>query len=142
MPIQWRTDYAVRLMYEAARLGDGSMATVQHLAEAGSVPYDFARQIANELVRGGLMVSRRGARGGVGLARSAADITLFNIFEVMGERATLSLCTFDPGVCNRTDNCPIHNSVWRDIDAMIEQKLTSVSLAECVTRGSATAESA
>jgi len=142
MPIQWRTDYAVRLMYEAARLGDGSMATVQRLAEAGSVPYDFARQIANELVRGGLMVSQRGARGGVGLAKPAADITLFDIFEVMGERATLSLCTFDPGVCSRTDNCPIHNSVWRDVDAMIEQQLTSVSLADCVTRGSTAAESA
>jgi len=118
------------------------MATVQRLAEAGSVPYDFARQIANELVRGGLMVSQRGARGGVGLAKPAADITLFDIFEVMGERATLSLCTFDPGVCNRADNCPIHNSVWRDVDAMIEQQLTSVSLADCVTRGNTAAESA
>lgn len=142
MPIQWRTDYAVRLMYEAARLGDGSMATVQRLAEAGSVPYDFARQIANELVRGGLMVSQRGARGGVGLAKPAADITLFDIFEVMGERATLSLCTYDPGVCGRTDNCPIHNSVWRDVDAMIERQLSSVSLADCVARGDIAAESA
>jgi len=142
MPIQWRTDYAIRLMYEAAQLGDGAMATVQKLSESGSVPYDFARQIANELVRGGLMVSQRGARGGVGLARPAADISLLDIFNVMGERATLSLCTHDPSVCGRSDACPVHNTVWRDLDAMIEQHLASATLADCVERGSASLESA
>lgn len=135
MPVQWRTDYAIRLMYEAARLEHDAMPTVQRLAEAGSVPYDFARQIANELVRGGLMVSRRGARGGVGLARPAEEITLLDIFNVMGERATMSLCTTDPGVCGRSVACPIHNSVWRDLDAMIEEQLAAVTLADCVVRG-------
>lgn len=135
MPVQWRTDYAVRLMYESARLGPGAMATVQHLAEAGSVPYDFARQIANELVRGGLMVSQRGARGGVSLSRPADQITLMDIFQVMGERPSLSLCTFDPGICSRSEFCPVHNSVWKQIDALLAEQLTSVTLAFCVERG-------
>lgn len=135
MAIQWRTDYAIRLMYEAARLDEGVRGTVGRLAESGSVPYDFARQIANELVRGGLMVSYRGARGGVGLARPAEEVTLLDIFRVMGEPATMSLCTTDPGVCGRSVACPIHNNVWRDLDAMIEQQLASVTLAACVARG-------
>lgn len=135
MPVQWRTDYAVRLMYEAALLGPGTMATVQQLAESGSVPYDFARQIANELVRGGLMISQRGARGGVGLAKPAEEISLYDIFICMGERPTLSLCTFDPGVCGRTSACPVHNSVWRDLDAMIATQLKSATLVSCVKRG-------
>ncbi|MBU4557424.1 MAG: Rrf2 family transcriptional regulator [Actinobacteria bacterium] len=138
MPVQWRTDYAVRLMYEAARLGADAMATVQHLAEAGSVPYDFARQIANELVRSGLMVSRRGARGGVGLARPAEHITIHDIFIAMGERTSLSLCTSDPSVCARSGDCPMHNGIWRELDEMIEHKLSSVTLAHCVACGSPT----
>jgi len=64
------------------------------------------------------------------------------VFDVMGERATLSLCTHDPGVCGRSSACPIHNTVWRDIDAMIEKQLSSVTLADCVDRGSASLESA
>ncbi|MDP2233943.1 MAG: Rrf2 family transcriptional regulator [Actinomycetota bacterium] len=138
MPVQWRTDYAVRLMYEAARLGTGAMATVQHLAEAGSVPYDFARQIANELVRSGLMVSRRGARGGVGLARPAEHITIHDIFIAMGECTSLSLCTSNPSVCSKSGECPMHNGIWRELDEMIEQKLMSVTLAHCVACGSPT----
>ncbi len=141
MPIQWRTDYAIRLMYESARLGEGSMATVHQLAEAGSVPYDFARQIANELVRGGLMISQRGAHGGVGLARPTDRITLYDIFVTMGERASLSLCSHDPSICARSDDCPIHNTVWRDLDAMILEHLSSITLAVCVERGSPAFES-
>ncbi len=135
MPIQWRTDYGIRLMYEAARVGFGQRATVQYLAEIGDVPYDFARQIANDLVHAGLLLSRRGPRGGMELARPADEITILDIFEAVGERPTLSLCTHEDHVCRRKPSCPIHHGVWLELDDTIGAYLASKTLADAIERG-------
>lgn len=135
MPIQWRTDYAIRLLYECARTSPEGITTTRKLAKDGGVPYDFARQIANELVRQGLLISRRGAAGGIGLARPASEITLLDIFQAMDEPPTLSLCTQNPEICPRTDYCPVHQGVWGQLDGMIEQYLSGVTLQKAVEIG-------
>ena len=135
MPIQWRTDYAIRLMYEAARMGPGGRRTVQQLAGSASISYDFARQIANDLVHAGLLKSHRGAGGGMELARPASQITVLDIFRALGEPPSLALCTIDPTVCERPATCPMHHGVWQPLDDMIQEYLGSVTLADCVARG-------
>ena len=135
MPIAWRTDYAMRLMYETARLGPGAQENVGVLAERAGVPYDFARQIANRLTHEGLLISKRGSKGGFLLARPAEEITLLDIFGAMGELPTLSLCTHEENSCPRADLCPLHCGIWLPLDAMIEAQLKSLTLAEAVTRG-------
>lgn len=135
MPIQWRTDYAIRLMYEAARLGPGKRGTVQNLAAEASVSYDFARQIANDLVHAGLLVSHRGAGGGMELARPAAEITILDILRALNEPPSLAPCTVDPTVCSRPAICPIHHGVWQPLDDLIEAHLSTVTLEDCVARG-------
>ncbi|HSK48259.1 MAG TPA: Rrf2 family transcriptional regulator [Coriobacteriia bacterium] len=135
MPIAWRTDYAMRIMYETACLGEGGQANVGQLAERAGVPYDFARQIANKLTHEGLLMSRRGSKGGFLLARSAHEITMLDIFLAMGEKPTMSLCTHVDGLCSRSEVCPIHHAVWSPLDDLIERQLASESLADAVARG-------
>lgn len=137
MPIQWRTDYAIRLMYEAARLGPGSRGTVQQLAANASISYDFARQIANELVHAGLLESHRGAGGGMELARPAGEVTVLDVFNALGEPPSLALCTVDSTVCQRPPICPVHHAVYLSLDKLIEEHLGSVTLEDCVSRGEA-----
>jgi Rrf2 family protein len=142
MPIAWRTDYAMRIMYETARLGPEGQASINKLAEAASVPYDFARQIANRLAHERLLISRRGSRGGFLLARPADEITMLDIFLAMGEKPTMSLCTHDDGACKRMQSCPIHYGVWGPLDDLIRLQLSSLTLSDAVERGSVMQERA
>ena len=135
MPVAWRTDYAMRIMYEAARLGSGQQASINVLSERADVPYDFARQIANHLAHEGLLVSRRGSKGGFALARPADKITELEIFVAMGEKPTLSLCSHDETLCSRAGRCPVHHGVWQPIDEMITKHLASMTLAAAVELG-------
>lgn len=135
MPIQWKTDYAIRLMYEAALLGPGARATVRTLATRAGVPYDFARVIAHELVVTGLLASHRGVGGGVELGRAADEITLLDIFHALGEPPSLALCTRDPSVCPRSPECPMHNAVWSELDRRIAEYLRGITLAGVVSAG-------
>ncbi len=132
--INWRTDYAIRLMYEIAKLGPGARDTVRRTAEVAEVPYDYARTIARELVNAGLLVSRRGVGGGVELARPAAEISLLDIFNAMCEPASMSLCT-QGQVCNRQTGCPVHHGVWTGLDDLIGAYLANATLASAVELG-------
>lgn len=131
MAINWRTDYACRLMFEMARLSDGARSTVRALAEAADVPYDYARTIARDLAASGLLNSRRGVGGGVELARPASQITMLDIFTAMGEPTSLSLCT-QGTVCHRSAVCPVHQGVWQQLDTVIERFLGDSTLAHAV----------
>lgn len=135
LSIAWRTDYAIRLVYELARLGPGARASIGIVAEDAGVPYDFARQIANRLARRGVLSSRRGSHGGFALARSAEELSLLDVFEAMGEKPTMSLCTHDAGACSRTSRCPVHNGVWRPLDDVIRAQLSSMTMADAVAAG-------
>jgi Rrf2 family protein len=132
VPINWRTDYAIRLTYELARLGPGSRETVRRLAETSSVPYDYARTIVHQLTGAGVLKSRRGVGGGVELARSADEISLLDVFYAMEEPATLARCTLHGDACSRSGICPLHRSIWLDIDNAIAEKLGAISLATAV----------
>lgn len=134
MPISWRTDYAIRIMFETARLGPNTLASIGVIAESSDVPYDFARQIANKLAHRGLLSSRRGARGGFMLARPAEEITVLDIFEAVGELPTMSLCTHSSERCGRESFCATHHAIWLPLDQMIRAQLSGLTLAEAVAQ--------
>jgi Rrf2 family protein len=141
MAITWRTDYAIRLLYELARIEPARRSTVRELSQAAGVPYDYARGIAADLVSAGLLASRRGVHGGVEMARAASDVTLLDIFKALDEPASIALCTGEVAVCDRSGTCPLHNAIWSELDGLIEGYLASVSLESSVEAGAALGDS-
>ncbi|MDZ4168139.1 MAG: Rrf2 family transcriptional regulator [Coriobacteriia bacterium] len=142
MPINWRTDYGVRLVYEISKKPEGTRATVRDLSGSAEVPYDYARTIVRDLVTSGIMRSFRGVGGGVELTRSPQEITILDVFRALGEPVSLALCTDAGGVCGRQDTCPMHVAIYNDLDAMMADYLGRVSFRDAVEIGSALPESA
>jgi Rrf2 family protein len=134
--INWRTDYAIRILYELAKQGPGVRDTVRHTAELSDVPYDYARTIARDLVNGGLLRSRRGVGGGIEIARPVDEITMLDIFNAMSEPTSLSLCT-QGRVCSRSVSCTIHSGVWGELDVLIEEHLAKTTLGDAVAAAAA-----
>jgi len=59
--------------------GEGGPLKADALAQAQGLPVKFLENILNELRRGGIIASQRGAEGGYRLARPAEDITLAEV---------------------------------------------------------------
>ena len=74
------------------------------------------------------MTTRRGAHGGVTLARPAAEITLRDIAIAMEGDVSCSVCSRDPQWCDRVAECEVHQ-VWREVDSMVGEFLATKSLA-------------
>jgi Rrf2 family protein len=127
MEVTRRTDYAIRLLLELARI-DGGPLSVRELAERQGVPYAFARGIQRELVGAGLVLTRRGAHGGILLARPAEEITLRDIATATQGDVSSSVCSRDPKWCDRMNNCEVHQ-VWREVDSLVGDYLATKSLA-------------
>jgi len=122
-----RTDYAIRILLELARVGGGPLS-VRELAERQAVPYAFARGIQRDLVATGLVTTRRGARGGVLLARPSTEISLRDVAHAMQGDVSCAVCSRDPKWCDRMADCEVHK-IWLEVDSMVGDYLATKSLA-------------
>lgn len=129
MEISRKTDYAIRMLLNLAASGGGPVS-VRALAEAGEVPYAFARSVQRDLVAAGFVEARRGVTGGLVLKRSAEDTTLLDVVEAMdGRPLSVAVCAADPSWCSRRPTCNVHG-VWVEADAMLRGLLGSKTLAD------------
>ncbi len=78
-----RADYAIRALAELS--GAAEPMTADAIAEARTIPKPFLTVILSQLVRSGLVHSRRGRIGGYTLTRAPADISIAEVIDAVGE---------------------------------------------------------
>jgi Rrf2 family protein len=83
MRITAKADYAVRAALELAAAQDGARLKGDELARSQGIPLNFLTNILNELRRGGIVRSQRGAAGGYQLARPATEITVADVLRAV-----------------------------------------------------------
>jgi Rrf2 family protein len=124
-----RTDYAIRILLSLALAPEGRPLSARALGEMQDVPYAFARGIVSDLVRAGFATSRRGAGGGIALARPAAEVSLLAVIESTEGEIGLGLCTHDPDYCHRMNGCSMHK-VWLEAEAQLRVFLAGRTIAD------------
>ncbi len=110
------TDYGIVLLAHLAEDEDGATHNARELAERAHLPLPAVSKILKALAQRGLLVSHRGAKGGYGLARPAAEISVAE-------------CTLGPGHCEQEVDC-MTRLPWQRINRAIQEALARVSLAE------------
>ena len=127
MDITRRCDYACRILRAAYHSGE-SYVSVSDVAEAEGIPYAFARSIQHDLVKGGLIKTVRGARGGLALNCDPAETTLLDVLEAVQGPVSVSLCAIDPGFC-------AYNKLWQGADALLNDYFSSITLKDLIEQG-------
>ncbi len=111
MEISRRTDYGVRVITDLAGLPSGQRTSTQEIAARQNVPGPFLAKIISSLSLAGLVVTQRGARGGVSLARPPSEISLLQVVEALEGPVQLNRCVVQPDACPQNSHCPVH-PVW------------------------------
>lgn len=94
------TDYGFRVLMRMAGAPERSFSTMD-LAHEFALSRHHLTKIIQQLVRAGLVRTRRGGGGGAWLARDPAEITLGQVIRVLEEGQALVEC-FGPGRSNCT----------------------------------------
>lgn len=132
MDISRKTDYALRILALLAE-NEGELLSVRTAADQVDVPYSFARSIQHGLVNAGIIESLRGVHGGMRLSVDPDDLTIRRIVEAVQGPLALNDCTADSAPCDRSAACCYH-PIWMGAQALLNNYLDSVSLADVVTR--------
>ena len=133
MDITRRCDYACRILRAAYKIGD-SYISVSDVAEDEDIPYAFARSIQHDLVKGGLIKTVRGARGGLALNCDPAKVTLLEVLEAIQGPVSVSLCVLDPEYCEKQHDCA-YNKLWQGADRLLNDYFGSITLKDLIEQG-------
>jgi Rrf2 family iron-sulfur cluster assembly transcriptional regulator len=129
MQITNQADYAMRALLFIAQLGPGKQAPSNVIAEEMQMSRLFLSRINSQLSNAGLISTRRGARGGISLAKDPAEISIYDIIVAIDGPVHLIQCTRDPNCCGLYDECTLKN-FWVETENLLVNHLKSTTLAQ------------
>lgn len=110
-----------------ASVTDKEYVPIREISEKLSIPFHFLTKILQALAKFNIVVSLRGANGGVTLARSPRDIKLRDVIEAIDGSDTFTACVLGLSQCDPTNPCPLH-SKWVEIKDHIQLLAEQTSL--------------
>jgi Rrf2 family protein len=126
-------EYALRALFEMARRPEQESWTVQELASRTDTPAPFLAKTFQSLVKGEILISTKGRRGGFAFARSPQKISLMEIVELIDGPALAHNCALGLPTCSNNDPCPFH-AQWKTIRDSIEAALQHQNLTQGAAR--------
>ena len=128
MQITRETDYAIRCVHYLS-CGKGETLMVDRIAQGMHIPKTFLAKILQKLVKGGVVKSFRGARGGFQLDRRPDEITLLDVIEAIEGPVAMNACALDNRACSLSSRCPVH-PVWVEVRKGVETLLRKKTFAD------------
>lgn len=132
MKLSLAAELAVRgVLVLSERYGQGPV-TLDIICASRDLPKQYLTKIFASLVKAGLIAPIRGKHGGYTLMRKPAEITILEIVEAVEGPILLNFCQHSPPQCERNE-CRVR-PVWAELQKTIREKLSSLSLADCLAR--------
>jgi FeS assembly SUF system regulator len=124
------TDYGLVLLACMARSCDLGIRTARDLAAESGLPQPTVSRLLQDLLKGGLLVSHRGIRGGYTLAKAPQDISVASAITALEGPIALTLCsTGVAGQCDLEPRCALKSN-QRVINDAVRAVLEQVTLAD------------
>jgi len=122
MKVSSKTKYALLTVLDLTMYRNTGVIKVPEISRRQGIPQKFLEQILLLLRNGGIVSSKRGARGGYFLTRAPNEISLASIVRLTEK----DLLPQRPEDSNSLDS--VFDDVWREIDVHIEKKLEDLDM--------------
>lgn len=122
------TGYAIQAM-SCMSEDRKNLVLARDIARQTGIPRAYLSKILHSLTRAGLIVSKRGYRGGVVLSRARTEINLMDIVEAVEGENWQPCCLLGLTDCSDDRACPLHE-FWKVEQGRIEDQLRHTTLKE------------
>ena len=133
-----KADYALLAMRHLAANADRGAVSARELAETYDLPPELLAKVLQKLVRARFLTSIQGIRGGYGLGKPAAAISVADVIQSIDGPLTVTACSETNHNCDQYSKCNIRDPLWQ-IRERIVAALGTVTLAEMANDNVATA---
>ncbi len=118
--------YAICAIIALSKSSKDSAISASELARSLNCPAAYLSQILAKLKEPGILISMRGLRGGVYLAKPLNDIVLFDVVQAIDGTNFFTQCFLGIDGCGHIEPCPFHE-FWSNERTQIEDWLRSTT---------------
>ena len=123
-------DYGIVLLAHVARDYENRWFNPKNLADETDIPAPMVTKILKALVRGDLLISHRGVKGGYSLARPTEDITVADVIRALEGPIALTECVeVSDSDCSIELVCPVRSN-WQRINDAVTHALEQIKISE------------
>lgn len=130
-----KADYglmALKYLAEQVALSGRDVAqSAKDIAEAYHIPPQLLAKILQTLAKAGLLVSHAGTNGGYALARSAKEITAFEVIRAIDGPLFITSCITIHGTCDLVGHCTIKEPL-RKVNDSIKELLDGIKIGDLI----------
>jgi len=129
MQVPRRVDYGLRAIIYLARQDSEKCCSIAEISTQQSIPKKFLEKIIQDLMRTGLIRSKRGSCGGYALARLPEEISIHDVIEAIEGPIAVNTCMDKEACCDQLSRCAMV-SVWSEIQRKVTDVFTQTTLAD------------
>ena len=129
MQIPRRVDYGLRAVIYLSVQDPERCCSISEIAKQQGVPKKFLEKIIQDLIRGGLIKSRRGACGGYTLARAPEAISFYEVIQALEGPIAVNACMDSHTSCEQLPRCSMVN-VWSEVQRKVTEVFASTTIAD------------
>jgi len=129
-----KADYGLIAMKHLAEHSAEGSCSAKDLADSYGIPQEALAKILQKLVRGGLLVSQHGIRGGYTLARDPHTISALDVIKAVEGPLFMTACVSTKGECEQVDRCTVKEPLRR-VSQSIEEVLSRITIGEMTQDG-------
>ncbi len=118
-------EYGIQAVLYLAEHQDSPYVSTKEIAEHNQISYYFLGKILQTLTHKGLLISYKGPKGGVRLARPSREITVLHIVEAIDGLANFEKCLVGMPACDHQTPCAFHkrwSKIRNEMYGMFEQQ--------------------
>ena len=133
--ISTRGRYALRVLVDLAEQNSDRYVTLREIADRQEVSEKYLESIVKDLVKAGILDGLRGKGGGYRLGRSAEELNVFDILQLMeGTLAPVACLEDGSRPCTRAGNCRTL-PLWKGLDGVVREYLSGFTIRDLIREG-------
>jgi len=121
------TGYAILALSCMQEHESGDWVMVKEICQRTGVSKPYLHKLIHQLTKSGLVISKRGYKGGVALSKQPKYITLLEIVEQIEGHKWTKKCLLGLEACSDDRSCPAH-AFWSKERQKIFSALTNITL--------------
>jgi len=133
MKLSTRGRYATRALLDLALHQEEEPVLLKDIAQRQQISLQYLEHLITPLIGAGIVVSTRGPRGGVSLAKLPEEIRLSEVIQLLEGSLAPVECVNNPGICTRSELC-VTRDIWSELKKAMNGVLKSTTLQDLVER--------
>ncbi len=124
--------YGIQATIHVAAEAKEGYVPINRIAEQLNISFHFLTKVLQQFTQAGLLISYRGPKGGVALAKAPSQISLYELISAIDGTDVFTECMLGLPGCGHAEPCPAHEH-WvavRQQFTEIARKVTLEQLAD------------